>query len=241
MNFTNSPLFFSENISQKFDQLPPIVTNIIYLMISLAVVGGIVTFIIIDSDGEYERLWSALGIIAFVFIGFLISANPEKIRWRHVLWGLGIEFVFGLLVLRWEVGRNIFQCIGDKVGYFLAYTDSGSGFVYGYLVYGINSATLNSTNVDPEEFENIVFILNQIFGGGVFMFKVLSVIFFFSFFTSMLFYWGVLQWVVMKLGWLLSISVGTTAAESLNAAANVFLGQTEAPLLIRPFLPNMTK
>ena len=57
----------------------------------------------------------------------------------------------------------------------------------------------------------------------------------------MLFYWGVLQWVVMKLGWLLSISVGTTAAESLNAAANVFLGQTEAPLLIWPFLPNMTK
>jgi len=73
------------------------------------------------------------------------------------------------------------------------------------------------------------------------MFKTLSVIYFFSFCVSMLFYLGALQWVVMKLGWLLSVTVGTTAAESLNTAANIFLGQTEAPLLIKPFLPLMTK
>ena len=75
----------------------------------------------------------------------------------------------------------------------------------------------------------------------IFMFQTLSVIYFFSFCVSMLFYWGALQWIVMKMGWLLSITVGTTAAESLNAAANIFLGQTEAPLLIKPFLPLMTK
>ena len=75
----------------------------------------------------------------------------------------------------------------------------------------------------------------------IFMFKTLSVIYFFSFCVSMLFYLGALQWVVMKMGWLLYVTMGTTAAESLNAAANIFLGQTEAPLLIKPFLPVMTK
>jgi len=75
----------------------------------------------------------------------------------------------------------------------------------------------------------------------VFMFKVLSVIYFFNFFVQMLFYLGTMQWIVLKLGWLLQISVGTTACESLNAAANIFLGQTEAPLLIRPYLPSMTR
>merc|ERR1711962_751263 len=74
----------------------------------------------------------------------------------------------------------------------------------------------------------------------VFMFKVLSVIYFFNFFVQMLFYLGTMQWIVLKLGWLLQISVGTTACESLNAAANIFLGQTEAPLLIKPYLPTMT-
>ena len=66
-------------------------------------------------------------------------------------------------------------------------------------------------------------------------------IFFFSFFVSLLYYYGVMQWIVDKIGWLLQISMGTTAAESMNAAANIFLGQTEAPLLIKPYLPLMTK
>ena len=69
----------------------------------------LIVFLIVDTKDERERLYSFVGIFAFVFIGFAISAHPAKIRWRHVIWGLGIEFVFGLLVLRWEVGRNIFQ------------------------------------------------------------------------------------------------------------------------------------
>ena len=77
--------------------------------------------------------------------------------------------------------------------------------------------------------------------GFVFMFKVLSIIYFFNFMVSILFYMGVMNWLVSKIGWLLQLTVGTTACESMNAAGNIFLGQTEAPLLIKPYLAKMTK
>ena len=98
--------------------------------------------------------------------------------------------------------------------------------------------------MNDAEINNVAEALNTgtaFLTGSMFMFKTLSIIYFFSFCVSMLFYLGALQWLVIKMGWLLSISVGTTAAESLNAAANIFLGQTEAPLLIKPFLKDMTK
>ena len=97
-------------------------------------------------------------------------------------------------------------CLGDKVETFLGYTDVGSQFVYGYLAMDI-------------------VVEGQFLAASVFYFKTLSVIFFFSFMVSMLFYAGIMQWVIMKMGWMLSVTLGTTAAESLSAAANVFLGQ----------------
>lgn len=217
----------------------------INMLMGLCVLAAIIAFLIVDSQDEPERLISALGVVAFVFIGFVCSAHPAHIKWRHVFWGIGIEFVFGLIVLRWEVGRNVFQCIGDKVSAFLAFADEGSAFVYGYVVSGkpLNPGNINVTDQDQTMlFREFAEALNtgSVFN-PIFMFKTLSVIYFFSFCVSMLFYWGSLQWVVMKLGWLLSVTVGTTAAESLNAAANIFLGQTEAPLLIKPFLAVMTK
>ena len=106
-----------------------------------------------------------------------------------------MQFLFGLMILRWNVGRQVFQCLGDKITTFLAYTEDGSSFVYGRLI-----------------------------ADGVFMFKVLSVIFFFSFMTSMFFYMGYMQWLISKIGWLLQWTIGTTPCESMNAAANIFLG-----------------
>eukprot|EP00095_Tigriopus_kingsejongensis_P009513 snap_masked-scaffold624_size122968-processed-gene-0.7 protein:Tk09513 transcript:snap_masked-scaffold624_size122968-processed-gene-0.7-mRNA-1 annotation:"hypothetical protein DAPPUDRAFT_306527" len=170
----------------------------------LVVVLAVAIFLVIDAWEEPERLISAGGIVIIVLFGFLCSAHPGHVRWRHV-------------------GRNIFNCLADKVTIFLDFTDEGSSFVFGYLVTGMPLLD------DPLVIDT------------VFMFKTLSVIYFFSFCVSMLFYLGALQFVVLKLGWLLSVTIGTTAAESLNAAANIFLGQTEAPLLIRPFLPIMTK
>ena len=95
-------------------------------------------------------------------------------RWRSVTWGLTLQFIFGLIILRWDTGRSVFDCLGAKITVFLQFADSGSSFVYGSLIQD-----------------------------GIFMFKVLSVIYFFSFITSMLFYLGYMQKLIAKIGWLL--------------------------------------
>lgn len=180
-------------------------------------------FVIADAWHEPHRLISLFGVCVLLVFGFVFSTAPRKVRWRQVAWGMGLQFVLGLMILRWPLGKAVFECAGDKVSGFLAFTDEGSGFVFGDLVKPYPD--------DPDPASH-----RAIFG-----FKVLSVILFFSFCIQILYYYGVMQWIVLKLGWLLQVTVGTTACESVNAAANIFLGQTEAPLLIKPYLPDMTK
>ncbi|XP_076326652.1 solute carrier family 28 member 3-like isoform X2 [Tachypleus tridentatus] len=146
----------------------------------------------------------------------------ENVVWKHVLWGVLLQFLFGLAILRWHVGRKIFQCIGEKVKKFLEFTDYGSSFLFDYLVTG----ELQDLSAKQSP---------------VFAFSVLSVILFFNFWISILYYYGIMQRVVIKVGWFLQLTVGTTACESMNAAGNIFLGMTEAPLIIKHFLPTMTK
>ncbi|XP_076349349.1 putative transporter YutK [Tachypleus tridentatus] len=191
-------------------------------VIWIAVWSAILLFLVIDTAENRHRLVSTTGLIVLLLIGYIFSAKRAKIVWRHVLWGCLLQFLFGLVILRWSVGRDIFECTGDKIKRFLKFTDEGSAFVYGYLVTG------KMKNDVPDQFP-------------VFAFKVLSVVFFFSFCISLLYYYGVMQWVVMKVGWFLQVTVGTTACESMNSAGNIFLGMTEAPLMIKPFLPLMTK
>lgn len=177
-------------------------------------VAGALTFIGVDSRNEPIRLQSLSGVVVLLFLGFVFSAAPRKVRWRHVAWGVSLQFLLGLLILRWPFGQDVFSCLSDKVTTFLDFTDAGSEFIFGDLAHW-----------DP----------------SIFAFSVLPVILFFSFFIQILYYYGVMQWVVVKLGWFLQVTIGTTACESVNAAANIFLGQTEAPLLIKPFIPSMTK
>ncbi|CAG0891715.1 unnamed protein product, partial [Darwinula stevensoni] len=188
---------------------------------------AVAVFLIVDTKEDRRRLISIIGIFFLVLFGFLFSKHPDKIKWRQVFWGLGLQFVFGLVILRWEVGNQVLQCVADKVTAFLGFTDAGSSFVFGYLVDGDPNPALKFS--------------------PVFAFKVLSVIFFFGFVTQILYYYGVIQWIVVKLGWVLHVTMGTTAAESMNAAANIFIGMvknhtfTEAPLIIKPYLNDMTK
>jgi len=195
-------------------------------------------FIFVDTADDPRRLMSAAGIIILILFGFIFSRHPGFIVWRHVLWGIGLQFVFGLIILRWDIGKSAFGCLGEKVSTFLSYTDAGSGFVFGYLVdqKPYLPFLLNGTSKQVTEEVNASGSIKF-----VFMFKVLSIIYFFNFMVSILFYLGTMRWMVVKIGWLLQISVGTTACESMNAAGNVFLGQTEAPLLIKHYLPDMTK
>lgn len=178
---------------------------------------AVFTFLIIDTYDNRRRLISAGGLVALLVLGYIFSMHRSKVIWHQVQWGILLQFCLGLISLRWTAGKAVFRCFADKVTAFLAIADVGSTFVFSYLVTGVN---------------------NQL---PVFAFQVLSVIIFFSFIVSILYYYGVMQVMVAKVGWLLQITLGTTACESMSAAGNIFLGMTEAPLLIRPYLPTMTK
>lgn len=151
--------------------------------------------------------------IVFIGCGFIFSKDRKAIQWRIVVTGIMCQFLLAVVCIKWTVGREIFQCIGDKVAVFLNFSEQGSLFVFGELI------------VVKEK---------------VFAFAILPVIFFFSFFISMLYYLGTMQWVIMKLGWVLQSILGTTVCESVTAAANIFLGMSESPLLIRPYIKSLT-
>jgi len=165
----------------------------------------------LDTAKEPRRFISVLGMLVYVGISYVLSVHRRKIRWRPVLWGMSLQFVFALIILRTSHGFSAFKFIGDKVTRFLDYTDVGSAFVFG-----------------------------EDFAVHYIAFKVLTVIIFFSSFISVLYYLGVMPLIISKIAWLMQITMGTSAAESLSAAGNIFVGQTEAPLLIRPFLAQLT-
>ncbi|XP_053674491.1 solute carrier family 28 member 3-like [Anopheles nili] len=182
-----------------------------------AVLVGFALFVFFETRNQTERLVSLSGMAFLMVISFVISKHPTKINYRPVILGVIFQFLLGLFCIRWEVGRSIFSCIGNKVATFLNFTQAGATFVYGSLLAG-----------DGE---------NEY---AIFAFAVLSVIYFFSFCISILYYLGAMQWIVLKLGWILQAILGTTVCESVIAAANIFLGMSESPLLIRPYLKDLT-
>uniref|UniRef100_A0A0A1XEW4 Sodium/nucleoside cotransporter n=1 Tax=Zeugodacus cucurbitae TaxID=28588 RepID=A0A0A1XEW4_ZEUCU len=179
---------------------------IIILLILLAV------FLYFETRDDRHKLRSLMAPCLLILAGYVFSSNRNAINWRTVISGIVCQFILGILCIRWDVGRKIFECLGDKVATFLAFSNEGSRFVFG------------DTVIDE----------------GIFAFAILPVIFFFSFFISILHYWGVMQWIVMKLGWLLQQILGTTVCESVTSAANIFLGMSESPMLIRPYLNKLT-
>ncbi|ESO98542.1 hypothetical protein LOTGIDRAFT_142755, partial [Lottia gigantea] len=160
-----------------------------------------------------EHLVSLGGLTAFILLTYLTSVNPAKVNWHPIFWGLTLQYFFALIILKTTPGRDLFQWLGDRVTEFLAYSDRGAKFVFGETTY-----------------------LNHFFA-----FKVMPVVTFFSTFIAVLYYLGIMQAIVKVFGRFLSFCLGTTPAESLNAAGNIFVGMTEAPLMIKPFLPIMTK
>jgi concentrative nucleoside transporter, CNT family len=163
-----------------------------------------------------DFIWGIVGILVVLGIGFAFSANRKAIQWRIVLSGLAVQLLFAFIVLKWEFGREKLMQLSDCVQNLVNYAFEGINFVFGGLA---NADTV----------------------GFVFAINVLSIIIFFSSLISVLYYLGIMQIIIKIIGGFLSKVLGTTQAESVNAAANIFVGQTEAPLVIRPFLNTMTK
>ncbi|QSJ16125.1 NupC/NupG family nucleoside CNT transporter [Nostoc sp. UHCC 0702] len=159
-----------------------------------------------------ERAISALGILVFIGISYILSVDRQAVRWRTVVWGLALEFVFALVILKTPWGLNVFKSLGDIVSNFLAFSDVGAKFVFG---------------------EN--------FKDHLFAFQVLPTIIFFSAFISVLYYYGILQRVVNVLAWIMIKTMKTSGSESLSCAGNIFLGPTESALMVKPYVANMTQ
>lgn len=169
-----------------------------------------------------STLNSLLGIVVLLLIAFLFSTNKRSISLRTVLGALALQIAIGALVLYVPAGRDALNAMANGVSKVISYGNEGISFLFGGLV-------------SDKMFE--------VFGGGgfVFAFRVLPVIIFFSALISLLYYIGVMQWVIRILGGLLQKALGTSKAESMSAAANIFVGQTEAPLVVKPYISKMTE
>ena len=156
-------------------------------------------------------------MFVLIFISYLFSANRKAVNWKTVGIGLTIQLLIAIGVLKIPIIQSAFESVGQVFVSILDYTRAGSQFLFEGLV------------VDMDTF------------GFIFAFQVLPTIIFFSALTSVLFYLGVIQKVVKAFAWLLSKTLGISGAESLSVAGNIFLGQTEAPLLIKAYLEKMNK
>ena len=162
------------------------------------------------------RSTGILGLLTMLALAYAFSTNRRAIRPKTVAWGLGLQFVFAVFVLKIDAGRAVFQWAGDKVTKLLGYAYAGSHFVFGDLANPGSSL-------------------------GYFAFGVLPTIIFIAAFFAVLYHYGIMQFIIKIAAVIMTRVMGASGAESLNVAASIFMGQTEAPLTIRPFLPDLTR
>ena len=159
-----------------------------------------------------ERLISLFGLLVMIALAFAMSTDRRKVDRRLVVAGVGLQFLLALLVLKTGPGQALFSYIGAFFTALLNYVDAGSSFVFG-----------------------------DAFGEHFFAFKVLPTIIFFAALMGVLYHLGLVQYVVVAFAWVMQRTLRTSGAESLAAAANIFVGQTEAPLVVRPYVASMTR
>ena len=162
------------------------------------------------------RFTGILGLLTMLGLAYAFSTNRRAINKKTVAWGLGLQVAFAIFVLKIDLGRTLFQKAGDAVSRLLGYAFAGSQFVFGDL--GKQGSHL----------------------GFYFAFQVLPTVIFICALFAVLYYIGVMQLVIKAAAWVMIRLMGVSGAESLNVAASIFMGQTEAPQTIRPFLPDLT-
>jgi CNT family concentrative nucleoside transporter len=170
-------------------------------------------------------LRGVLGLAVLIGIAFLFSSNRKAIDWKLVGTGVLLQLLFGLLVIKVDLVADGFDWISRGFVRFLDFSEEGAKFLFGDL-------TKDFASDDPKATHRL---------GYLFAFRALPTIIFFSAVTSGLYYLGILQKVVYGIAWVMSRTMRLSGAESFSAAGNIFLGQTEAPLLVRPFVPTMTR
>src|SRR5215467_10478783 len=158
-----------------------------------------------------------LGILVIVGLAWIFSTDRRAIKLKTILWGLGLQIVLGIFVLRVPAGQKVFSALGKGAKHLLDFSYYGSAFVFGEL--GKSDSNL----------------------GLIFAFQVLPTIIFIAAFFAVLYHIGVMQLIIRVAAWIMTRVMGASGAESLNVAASIFMGQTEAPLTIRPFLSKLTK
>ncbi len=173
-----------------------------------------------------DRFTGILGIVAVLLAAWLGSTNRSRIRWRTVIWGLGLQVLFAFFVLKFSFGQQFMTWAGGVVNNMLSATTAGTRILFGEL--GLPNAGAFGKLIAPAS-------------GSIFAFQVLPTIIFISAFFAVLYHIGVMQIIIRALAWIMLKTMRISGAESMNVAASIFMGQTEAPLTIRPFLSKATR
>lgn len=189
-----------------------------------------------------SRFVGILGILTILGICWLMSSNRRSIRWRTVAWGLGLQLVFAVLILKTAPGLWLFGAARSAVIRLLSFTDIGAGFLFGNLYRGTPEI---AQNLPSSEVTGQIQVIDGATGGLVDLgiviaIHVLPTIIFFSALMSVLYHLGIMQRLVQGMAWVMQRTMKTSGSETISSAANIFVGMTEAPLVVRPFVGTMT-
>ena len=204
------------------------------------------TFIQQDMSWFY-RVLSLSGLLVFIAIAWVLSVDRKNISWKTVIWGVALQFIFAAIVLQPSMQKIFFTTVSGVVKQLLFFAEEGGRFIFGALpdsskpgteyVESITLVDLKNMSAEPKStlvigsyapsMRNIAFLI------------ILPTIIFFSSLMSVLYHMGIMQRIVFALAWVMKRTMGTTGPESLSAAANIFVGQTEAPLMIKPYIEKM--
>jgi CNT family concentrative nucleoside transporter len=219
-------------------QLPSTPWQIRAVLVALVLIVGGAAYLLHETLGY--RIQAAAGIICFLGVAAIFSRSLQSVSGRTLLWGIALQFALAVAVIHWEPVRIVFAGIGSGIKALIAASDKGADFVFGPLanptyppsnaVGAAGSGLMMAAELErkpPKPF--------------IFAFKALPPIIFVSSFFSVLYYLGILQLFVRILARAMMYVMGTSGAETLSVSANVFMGQTEAPLIVKPFVPTMTR
>ncbi|MHB8797660.1 MAG: NupC/NupG family nucleoside CNT transporter [Thermoanaerobaculia bacterium] len=174
-----------------------------------------------------DRFTGFIGLAVILFACFALSRNRKAIRWSTIVWGVILQFALGWLVISWQTGANALKRFSDAITGFIAFSDEGANFVFGWLSNpAIGGQVMAKSGIDVSPF--------------IFAFKVMPIVIFIASFFTILYYLGVMQRVVQVFAVVMTKLLRISGAESLAVSANIFIGQTEAPIIVAPYIPKMT-